>query len=223
MASNLFISVSKGRMGPDVNVNVNDLLEETDIEELLKFDSERIMEYYPSHASVQAYWEELANKLREDYENFKNIDFRKWWSHSRFYARLILSSLGDKKPTNDAINDMVISVFSADSSQNLRDKYCEFAYKSSQSSKGLFSDDYEVFKGEMFKYVNCEIPVTFEEIERISISLERGYDAVKIIADRLNSRSFHMQEVAKFLHMKMGNSEMNFRSGQAIHHPINGR
>jgi hypothetical protein len=204
MIDNLKISIDNSR----VVVKVNDSLGEVDVEELLKFDSERLYEYYLSHASLQAYWEELANKLREDYENFKNVDYKKWWSHSRNYSRLVLSTLGDKKPTNDAINDMVVSIYSEDTTESQRAKYAQFAHKASQASKGLFSDELEGFSRDMYKYLEGDVPCHFEAMERGLIGLERGYESIKIVADRLNSRSFHMQEVAKFLGMKPSNTRL---------------
>jgi hypothetical protein len=207
----LTISVSS----EGTTLKIDEFVPETSVKDLLTFDSNRLADYYPKHAALQAYWEELANNLKGRYENFKNIDYKKWWSHNRRYARLVLAAVGDKKPLLDSIQDMVISIYSSDASDLQKEKYCDFAHKEANKQKGIFALDKEDFHQEMYKYVLGESPLYFEVMEEALLKMGKDYESVRIIAERLNSRSFHMQEVAKLINQKMSNTELTFRGGDA--------
>ena len=48
----------------NVQVTLNEYCEETDIEELLKFDENQIEGLLSTHAATQSYWEALAIRYR---------------------------------------------------------------------------------------------------------------------------------------------------------------
>jgi len=89
--SNFKITVSPS----GVYIHLNEYREETDIEELLKFDENQIEDLLSTHASTQSYWEALAVRYRNRYESFSEEFVKKWWAYNKTYARYVLAGYGN--------------------------------------------------------------------------------------------------------------------------------
>ena len=85
--------------------------------EMLKFDEADVENLLRTHSSNQSYWEALSVRLKMRYERFKEEWQRKWWAHTKFYARYVLAAYGDSKPTVDTIKDMVIQIYSVETTE----------------------------------------------------------------------------------------------------------
>lgn len=186
-----------------ISVHVSESMEESDIEQMLTFDEENIEELLRTHAAKQAYWEALAVRLQNRFDLFKEEWVKKWWAHHKTFAKLILTAYGETKPTMDSIKDMVILMFSEETSELEREKYCNTAYQIAEKKKDSTSKvDFQL---SMFRYVNTGW--TFEQVQRTESKLEEQYKMVEIVAERLNSRSFHMQSLIELLKAKKFNVE----------------
>lgn len=193
----------------NISVHVSEELEESDVEQMLTFDDEDIEGLLRTHAAKQAYWEALAVRLQNRYELFKEEWAKKWWAHHKIFAKMILSAYGENKPTMDAIKDMVILIFSEDTTEIERDKYCLTAYQVAEKKKDSVGKD--DFSKSMFKYITNGW--TFESVQRTESKLEEQYKMVEIVAERLNSRSFHMQSLIELIKAKKFNVDPKFVSG----------
>ena len=189
----------------NVQVTLNEYCEETDIEELLKFDENQIEGLLSTHAATQSYWEALAIRYRNRYENFSEEFVKKWWAYNKSYAKLVLYGYGDLKPTVDAIKDITILIYSEDTTSSARDKYARIALKGSEKGKMEFDGTQEEFISDMFRFINSERPWYFETIVRTEAMYQENYELIKVVADKLNSRSFHMQDILKLMLAKRGN------------------
>lgn len=199
--SNFVVSVSPS----GINAQLNEYREETDIEALLKFDESQIEDLLETHAATQSYWEALAVRYRNKYENFSEEFVKKWWAYNKTYAKYVHFGYGEMKPTVDAIKDMTILIYSEDTSDSQREKYASIAYRGMEKSKMDFDGDKEEFVGYMYKYLNRETPWYFEEVIRTEYTYKENFELIKVIAEKLNSRSFHMQDLLKLLIAKKGN------------------
>ena len=179
-------------------------LDETDVKELLEFDENRLEELYRDHAAIQALWEQMAINLKNDYEKFSEEFEKKWWAYNKRFAKMVLKGYGEKSPTIDSVKDMAILLYSSDTSEAEKDRYCAVAYK--VASKADFADTSEVdFKRIMFKYVLMEPPWYFETLSSTSKWMEKNYLTIANIAKRLDSRSFHMKELNTLMMAKASN------------------
>lgn len=216
--SKLTVTLSNG----DVNTYVSEDIEEYDIIEMLQFDENQIEQLLEKHAANQAYWEALALKRRTALDDFIDIWYRKWWAHHRYYAKHVLVSYGEKKPTMEDIKDQVIVMFSEESSDVQREKFLHLSFTSA-SKTPLFSDTQEMFKKEMFKYVEMDPPWYFETIERTKKKLEDNFNTLKMVADKLNARAFHMKSKQEFLIAKRNNIGPHYTSDKEVMERVNKR
>lgn len=189
-----------------VEIEVNMYVEKTDVIKLLQFDEENIENLLKTQSSVQARWEAVAievNKTKEEFE----INFRKkWWAHHKQFAKLILAGQGDNKPTVDTVKDTVILVFSEDTTKTSLNYYGQLAYVHASKKGSMYNgptglDD---FLEDMCKYVNANW--FFETVERQHQKLQRDYDHVRNIAEKLNSRAYNLNALKELTKQKIGNT-----------------
>jgi hypothetical protein len=185
-------------------VYVNEYVDQVNVEEMLSFDHEQIEHLLRTHAGYQAYWEALALRLRLRYETFKDVHARKWWAHHNRYARVISSVYGESKPTKEATQDLVIQTFSVDTNQVTRDRFAHQAW-SYEVKKSMSVGTQEEYSAQMYKYLNSTQPWYFENVVENLKQLQEQYDSVRVIADRLNSKSYDLQLYAKLQMAKRGN------------------
>jgi hypothetical protein len=196
------VSIKDGR----VSILCNDIVEETDIEELLGFDESQIEDLYYTHAAIQARWEQIAINLKHDFDLFVEEFEKKWWAHNKRFAKLVLLSYGDTKPTIDLVKDTTIMIYSRDTSDFERKKYAKLAFSSASKKGSLWvgvSED--EFLEEMFKFINSEPAWWYETVLEVSKNMEKNYLTVQNIAKRLDSRSYHMKEVKDLTMAKRSN------------------
>lgn len=198
--SKLTVTLANG----DVQTYVSEDIEEHDIIGLLEFDESQIEDLLTTHAAIQAYWEALALKRRTALDDFVDIWYKKWWAHHRYYAKHVLLAYGEKKPTIEDIRDQTILMFSEETTEIQQEKFLHLAF-SSASKTPLFSDTQEIFKKEMFKYVKADPSWYFETIERTKKKLEDNFNTIKMVAEKLNARAFHMKSKQEFLIAKRNN------------------
>jgi len=194
---------SIGVNGGYVTVSLNENLPEQDVQQMLTFRPEDVEEMLQTHAGIQAYWEALAIRLKSRYEGFKENWSRKWWAHSNSYARALLSSYGDNKPTASVIQDTAIQIYTADASDNERMKFCTAAFNLA-SRKG-YKGSAEEYYADMYKYLLGESAWYFETVVDTLRRLQEEFEIVHKVADRLNSQSFHLDLYAKMQMAKKGN------------------
>lgn len=199
--SNFKISVSPS----GITAQLNEYREETDVEAMLKFDESQIEDLLTTHAATQSYWEALAVRYRNKFESFTEEFVKKWWAHNKTFSKFVLAGYGELKPTVDAIRDMTILIYSEDTSPVELDKYARIAYKGVAKSKGEYEGTQEEFVSSMFKYLNLETPWYFETVVRMESVYKENYELIKVVAEKLNSRSFHMQDLLKLMMAKRGN------------------
>lgn len=189
-----------------VRVHCNFELPETDIVELLSFDENQLEDLYRDHAATQAYWEQMAINLKNDYEKFSEEFEKKWWAHNKRFAKFVLQGYGEKTITLDSLKDMTILICSQDTSVQERERYASIAYKT-VSKKGLDFVDVseEDFIKQMYKYLLMSPSWYFETVSETSKWMEKNYLTIANIAKRLDSRSFHMKELTSLLMAKSSN------------------
>jgi len=199
--SDFSISISNG----NVEVVLNENLEETDIKQMLTFVPENVENLLCEHAAIQAYWEALCIRLKQHYLDFNEKQARKWWAHSNSYARMILAAYGDPKPSGGAVQDMVVQIYSADNSDNERQKFAVIAFNY-VVKKSLFTGTYDEYFVQMYKYLLLDTGAWyFESIVSQEHFLEENFEIVKKVAERLNSQAFHLDTYAKMSMAKKGN------------------
>lgn len=196
----LDITLSNG----DVQTYVSEDIEEYDIIEMLRFDETQIETLLDTHAAKQAYWEALALKRKSALDNFVGIWYNKWWAHHRVFSKYVLVSYGEKKPTMEDIRDQSIIMFSEETTDTQKDKFFHLAFMAA-SKTPLFSDTQEMFKKDMFKYLDLDPPWYFETIERTKKKLEDNFNTIKMVAEKLNVRAFHMKSKQEFLIARKSN------------------
>ena len=174
---------------------ISEDFDEEDIVKLLEFDENDIEHLLKTHAATQVYWEALAIRYKNRHEIFKDDWYKKWWSHSRMYARYILKAYGYKDLTKEAINDVVVQVYSRDTSDFERKKYADLAFSIASRNKLYFEGDEVQFVELMYKYQLMDVPWYFEDITSTLHSYKEQSELVSAVADKLNSRSFHMQSL----------------------------
>jgi len=188
-----------------VMATVNESKEEADIVEMLRFDAEDIETLLRTQSSTQAYWEALTVRLKTRYERFKEGWMKKWWAHNKRFAKYVLTSYGESKPTVDSIIDTTVILYSADTTQNERNKYGTTAFGVA-STKKLYESEEEFVKS-MYKYLYFDPPWYYETLMDTAHSLREGLELVQITAERLHSRSFHLDLYARMLRAKKSNVE----------------
>jgi hypothetical protein len=179
--------------------------QEEDIISLLKFDETEIEDLLKRHAAIQAYWEALAIRYKNRYESFKEDWSRKWWAYNKGYAKHVLAAYGDSKPTVEAIKDTTILIYTNEITDQERLKYATLAYDAASKNKAFFEGSQEEFFNAMYKYIRMEVPWYFETLVSTLNKLKEDSELVDSIADKLNSRSFHMQDLLKLLTAKQYN------------------
>lgn len=193
-----------------IDASISEVREEVDIEKLLEFDEEDIESILKHHAANQAYWEALAVRLKNRYDLFRNEWAKKWWAHHKSYAKTVLAACGENKPTMDAIKDQVILIYSEDTTETEREKYATIAYKQAEKKNALIGDE-ATYKEKMFQYILEAPPWYFETVQRAEAQYEENCKLVEVVAERLNSRSFHMSSLIDLLKAKKINIEPKMR------------
>lgn len=206
----------------DVQTYVSEDVEEYDIIEMLQFDENQIEDLLGKHAAKQAYWEALALTRKTALDDFADIWYKKWWAHHRVFAKHVLVSYGEKKPTMEDIRDQVILMFSEETTDTQQEKFFHLAFTAA-SKTPLFSDTQEMFKKEMFKYLNLDPPWYFETIERTRRKLEDNFQTIKMVAEKLNVRAFHMKSKQEFLIARKSNIGPIVSSDREVMDRINKR
>jgi hypothetical protein len=195
-----------------LNFSLDNTLEETDVEDMLSFSDEQIEDLLHTHAATQAYWEAFALRQKTKLETFQQEWKKKWWAHNKKFAKDLLCSYGETKATIDSVNDTVINIFSQDTSELQREQFANSAYAYA-SKKASCKDSFEEYKLGMYKYLtefadqNGEIvPWYYETLVTYEATLCEHYEVVRIVAERLNAKSFHMKEVLALTVQKEGNT-----------------
>lgn len=186
------IGIDHGR----VSIVLDEHLPETDVLEMLRFDEADVETLLRTHSSNQSYWEALAVRLKHRLERFREEWQRKWWAHSKTYARYVLAAYGDPKPTVDTVKDMVIQVYSNETTENERAKYATAAYSVAQP-RGQFKGTEDEFRAVMYKYLLLETPWYFETLTSTLMQMQEEFETVHKVSERLNSQSFHLDLYAK--------------------------
>jgi len=200
--SDFRIQISQGR----VNVVCSDFLEETDVDELLKFDEYQLEELYMTHAATQARWEQIAINLKTQYDSFVDEFSQKWWAHNKRFGRMVCQAYGDKTMAAASIKELTISIYSKDTTEIEREKYANVAYQIANSKVMGFSDtDLPTFTNLMFKYINSNPPWFFEDVINTEKQLEKNYLTFQNIVKKLESKSFHMKDLKELSMKKHGN------------------
>ena len=198
--SNYSIGVSKGQ----VQVFLEESLPEQDIQQMLTFNHEDVEYLLRTHSGTQAYWEALSIRLNSRYENFANIWAKKWWAHSNTYARIVLASYGDTKPTVSTIQDMVIQIYSVDASDVERRKFAVQAHET--ASKRSSANSLDEYYALMFRYQVLTPPWYFETVSETVSRLKEDAELVKSIASELSGKSYNLNAYAKAFMSRLGNT-----------------
>ena len=198
--SNYSIEVAKGQ----IQVFLEESLPRQDIQQMLTFNHEDVEYLLRTHAGTQAYWEALSIRLNARYENFVDIWSKKWWAHSNVYAKVVLASYGDTKPTVSTIQDMAIQVYSMDVSDVERKKFAMQAHEvaSKRSNAGSLDEYFAV----MFRYQLLTPPWYFETVSETVARLKEDAELVKSIASELNGKSYNLNAYAKAFMARLGNA-----------------
>lgn len=184
---------------------LDEQISETDIEKMLSFNDEEIDEILHTHSSNQAYWEAFALRLKKKLDEFRDNWAKKWWAHNKRFAKDVLTAYGETKPTIDAITDMVINIYGKEITQVQRDQYANSAYAVA-SKRASCTDSVEEYRTSMFKYLAGENPWYYEDLVTTQNNLEENYEVVRIVAERLNAKSFHVKEVLALIQSNFGNT-----------------
>jgi len=182
---------------------LNENLEEADIIEMLRYDEENVETLLRTHSSIQAYWEALAIRLKTRTENFKEGWVKKWWAYHKQYAKYILAAYGETKPTLDSVTDMAVLIYSAETTQMEREKFAYLAYEI--VSKRAHPPSLEDFANSMYKYLYVNPPWYFETLIQTQKKLQEEFEIVHKVAERLHSKSFHLDLYAKMMMAKRFN------------------
>ena len=188
-------------------VLLDDYVPETDIIDLLSFDEDQLEDLFRDHSAIQARWEQLAINARNDLERFQEEFEKKWYAHNKQFARLALLTTGAKNLTIDSIRDTTILIYSRDTTDIIREKYAEWAFSGAVKEKSPFlTESKEDFKQSMFKYiVDQPIQWFYEDLVLAVKEKEKIFQTLQNIAKRLDSRSFHMKELADLVRAKASN------------------
>lgn len=184
---------------------LDESLDELDIEAMLRFDDEEIDSLLHTHASTQAYWEAFALRLKTKLDNFKEDWRAKWWAHNKRYAKDVLISYGETKSTIDSITDMVILMYSKTTTETQRDQFAKAGYLIANKRTSFSESDAE-YKQNMFRYISLDPAWFYEDVVNTESKLSENYEIVRIVAERLNAKSFHIKEVIGLLTPTMGNT-----------------
>jgi hypothetical protein len=188
------IGVSQGKL----SIHLDENLEETDITEMLSFREEEVEKLLCTHAGVQSYWEALAIRLKVRHERFKDEWSKKWWAHNRRFAKYLLESYGDKKPTAEALKDAVIQIYSSDTTDPERQKYAFLAWGAASKNNSFYGSEDE-FRASMYKFLYLDSPWYFETVVTALKNMQEEFEIVESVADRLNSQGFHLDLYAKMM------------------------
>jgi hypothetical protein len=178
---------------------------EEDIIKLLEFDENDIESLLKTHAAVQVYWEALAIRYKNRYEIFKEEWAKKWWAYNRTYAKYVLTAYGEKTPTVEAIKDTTILIYSSDTSEAERIKYGALAYSVASRNVAYYAGGEKEFYELMYKHILSEVPWYFESVIETLTMYKEQYELIENVAEKMNSRSFHMQSLLSLLSAKQYN------------------
>lgn len=187
------------------HATISEDFQEEDIIKLLEFDENDIERLLKTHAATQAYWEALAIRYKNRFEAFKEDWYKKWWAYNRVYAKYVLAAYDDKKPTVEAIKDTTILVYSQDTTEFERQKYAALAFSMASKNKAYFDGDESQFFNLMYKHILSEVPWYFESVVTTLNTLKEQADLVEAVAEKMNSRSFHMQSLLSLISAKQYN------------------
>ncbi len=205
MTSKFTLSSSKEN---GLSFTLDETLDELDVEAMLRFDDEEIDDLLHTHASVQAYWEAFALRLKTKLDNFKEDWKAKWWAYNKRFAKDILISYGETKATIDSITDMVINIYGKSSTDSQREQFANAGYLIA-NKRASCSESLEEYKKSMFKYLLSDPAWYYEDVVNTESKLSENYEIVRIVAERLNAKSFHIKEVIGLIQQKPGNTGLN--------------
>lgn len=184
---------------------LDETLDELDIEAMLRFDDEEINSLLHTHASTQAYWEAFALRLKTKLDNFKEDWKASWWAYNKRFAKDVLISYGETKATIDSITDMVILMFGKSTTNVQREQFAKAGYVIANKRINC-SESLEEYTKSMFRYIQLDPAWFYEDIVNTESKLSENYEIVRIVAERLNAKSFHIKEVIGLLTPTMGNT-----------------
>ncbi len=212
------------KVSPDgITAVIGQELEEENIVELLSFSEDRLGEILETHAGNQAYWEALAVRLKSKQKSFEDEWCKKWWAHNKTYARYVLIGYGDTKPSDFAVKDTVVSIYSESTSEHERSKFLSIAYNVVKKKiKVDLNCSQEEFEQDMYKYVYSDSPWYFESVVRTLNKLNEDYEIVKIVAKNLYARSFHIAELIELVKPKKSNTGPMSVSEKDLMHKVSG-
>lgn len=190
----MIFSVGSSKDG--VKVGFDETLPDTDIMAMLEFSDDQIEDLLHTHAANQAYWEAFAIRLKTRAEEFKENFVKRWWAHNKTFAKLVLAAYGDAKPTVDGIVDQTIIMYS-NITEIQRQQFADAAY-SVASKRPNFSKTKEEFFADMFLYKEWTYELLIGEQKR----LQENSEIVSVVAERLNSKSFHLGQVLSLIQAK---------------------
>ena len=205
------------------NAVISEDFQEEDILKLLEFDENDIETLLKTHAATQVYWEALAIKYKNRYESFKEDWVKKWWAYNRVYSKYVLTAYDDKKPTVEAIKDTTILIYSQDTTDFERQKYSALAFSIASKNKVYFDGDEQQFYNLMYKHILSEVPWYFETVVHTLNSFKEQADLIEAVAEKLNSRSYHMQSLLGLLSAKAYNLGPRTVSDKDLAEQIRGR
>ncbi len=181
-----------------VKISLDENLEETDIMAMLTFDEGNAEHLLCTHAGIQSYWEALTVRLKKRHDLYKEEWVKKWWAHNKRYAKYVLTAYKEKNPTGDAIKDMVIQIYSSETTEIERGRYGTTAYKVAVDKKQFYGTDAEFYVA-MYKYLYVEPVWYFENMVSTLKQMQEDFEIVAKVAERLNTQGFHLDLYAKML------------------------
>jgi len=180
-------------------------LPEVNVIDSLKFDDVTLENAYTCHAANQCYLEQIALKLKFQLEEFQDNFEEKWWAHNRSFAKYILEAYGDKKPTKEALSDMVLSIYSTDTSPSELEKYVEISFTQASKRGNWDLEAKGDFRSLMLKYLQTEPKWFYETLAATKRSLQYNFESVANYAKRMETKSFHMKEYKELVIARHGN------------------
>lgn len=194
---------------------LDETLPESDIEAMLSFSDDQIEEMLHTHAANQAYWEAFALRLKGKLNDYKDVWQKKWWARNKRYAKDVLISYGDTKPTIDSLNDMVINIYGEGTTEGQKEQFMLSGY-SAANKRTAFNLSQEDYHKDMFAFLSMDPPWTYEAIVRTENRLSEDYEIVRIVAERLNAKSFHMKEVIGLIQAYEANTGVTVRNERRL-------
>jgi hypothetical protein len=136
---------------------------------------------------------------------FKGDWKARWWAHNKKFAKDVCLSYGDTKPTIDSVTDTVINIYSKNTTETQRTQFATAGYMIAKKRTSC-SESFEEYRDSMYLYLRSNPAWYYEDVVNTESKLSENYEIVRIVAERLNAKSFHIKEVIGLIQQKPGNT-----------------